>query len=49
MYGCGGWGGSDLGAGGYFDELSVAVPFSAAGVAAPAVLAAAAVLPLFGM
>ena len=34
--------------GGDFDELGVAVPFAAAGIAAPAVLAAAAVVPLPG-
>lgn len=35
-----------LSAGRYFDELGIAVPFSPAGVSAPAVLATAAVLPL---
>lgn len=43
------WGrdGGYFGGGGDFDEFGVAVPFSAAGVAAPAVLSPATISPLF--
>ena len=44
-----GFGGCGEGVVGAFDELGVSVPFSSAGVFAPAVLAAAAIIPLLNL